>query len=66
MTTWQPRQTHKIPWREQETTRNRMGNHKTMTEAEVYSCSFEKHAKYDDGELWACNGYGANHKHKEL
>lgn len=43
-----------------------MGNHKTMTKGEVYSCSFEEHAKYDDGELWACNGYGAKHKHKEL
>jgi hypothetical protein len=43
-----------------------MGNHKTMTKGEVYSSSFEEHTKYDDGELRACNGYGANHKHKEL
>jgi len=46
--------------------RNIMGNHKTMIEGKVYSCSFEELAKYDDGELWACNGCGAKHKHKEL
>jgi L-fucose isomerase-like protein len=66
MTTWWPHQTHKTPRREQDTMKNRMGNHKTTTEGEVYSNSFEEHAKYDDADLWACSGYAAKHKHKEL